>query len=93
MDRLGLDLMPNLEKLDIGENKIVGWNETKFGANPKLAALYMSNNFDSMILTAAMLEDFRNLSTIDLSRNTFVCNEFVRLFYKMVEKDKLIPEV
>lgn len=93
LEHLALASMPDLEVLELSQNQIVSWNSTKFQANKKLRTLTMTCNRYYIRLTSAMLQDFKGLQLLDLSGNEFECNEAVRYFYQMVEKNKEIANV
>lgn len=93
MERLGLPNMPSLLVLDIGANKIRGWTTRKFTQNMKLEKVVMSGLQDYISLTAAMIEDFGGLKELDLTQNTFICNDAVVRFFELAEVKKDGPDV
>jgi hypothetical protein len=48
-----------------------------------LYIFFIRSNYDYINLTAAMVEDFGNLSLIDLSQSFFYCNDGVNWFMSM----------
>ena len=72
-----------LETLDMGKNGLTSWTERRFVNNPQLRRLSIQfNKFKS--LTKAMLEDFRQLSYLDIRMNEgdmVLCDMQVVEFY------------
>ena len=85
---LGLQKMHLLERLDISRNVIHNWQTEKF-TNSKIETLVMKNIKDYISLTPAMISDFSKLKYLDISDNTFLCNEMVSKFYQLVEDTDL----
>ena len=80
--------MPELVTLDLSGNSIHGWNDRKFESNLKLQDFHMRQNLDYITLSDAMLDDFKNLTFLDLTQNKFLCNREVALFYELAEKSE-----
>ena len=85
LQNLFLEYMENLTVLEVGENKIHGWNETIFKDNHNLKHFKMANNGLDIKLTNEMLQDVFyniNLETLDLSGNSFLCSDEVIQFFQ-----------
>ena len=84
MELLGLEHMTELKILDISKNPIRNWEQRKFSsALQDLKMVHKQNGYIS--LTTAMIEDFKLLSNLDLTENTFICNDQVPLFFELAE--------
>ena len=84
MELLGLEQMTELKTLDISKNPIRNWEQRKFSsALQDLKMVHKQNGYIS--LTTAMIEDFKLLSNLDLTENTFICNDQVPLFFELAE--------
>ena len=86
LESLFLEYIENLTVLEVGENKIHSWNRTFLDKNLNLRRLNMAKNGLDVILTEEMIRDlFDNtrLETLDMSGNTFICNELVSTFFKL----------
>ena len=83
-DYMSLELMPKLEILDLSKNRLTGWSEPEFIDNFNLRTFIMTQNHDFISISSAMIQDFCNLTRLDLSNNEFFCNEGITRFMVMV---------
>ena len=88
---LQLHLMPDLKYLNLSDNILPSWESRLLFNNPNLTYFAMAGNGETILLTQAMIFDFRLAKTLDLSRNTFFCNQAVFDFCRMA-KGKALNE-
>ena len=88
MQMLDFSQMPELVTLDLSGISIHGWNNRKFESNLKLKDFHMRKSLDYITLSDAMLDDFKNLTFLDLTQNKFLCNREVAIFYELAEKSE-----
>lgn len=62
-----------LVQVDLAKNQIRGWDAPIFQSSPRLSAVCLSENQITSI-TGAMLQDFSNLSEVDLLKNPLECD-------------------
>lgn len=62
-----------LESIDISENKLVPWQDRIFTKNFKLKTVILNTN-GFTLLNKAMLDDFSNLTELELEMNPFSCD-------------------
>ncbi|KAF5291549.1 hypothetical protein FQR65_LT01862 [Abscondita terminalis] len=69
--------LPNLVTLDISNNFIRSWSERLFAHNMKISIIFAAHNKISH-LTTSMLNDFSNLTQLDISKNPLIydCTHF-----------------
>jgi len=92
VDLLRLSSLTSLEELNLSRNRIVSWSTRRFAENHQLKYVSIAANEDYINLTEAMVEDFQNLTTLDLTGNDFLCNDGVISFHGMANDDNS-PEV
>lgn len=66
------DVLPHLQTIDISRNFLSPWQEPMFKDNVNLTVIFAAHNKFSY-LSKAMLQDFSNLSRLDISNNPFTC--------------------
>lgn len=82
---LTVETLPHLETLDLSNNYIRSWDQPVF-SNTRLRNLNVAHNHLNYI-TDAMLQDFRDLKTLIISTNPFVCDCNCVRFLEMVQND------
>ena len=83
--------LPFLEELDLSRNDISSWNVPLLHQNTAIKKLSLVAERQTIILTDAMIDDFNNTEIIDLTENSFVCNdEMIVRFYQLAKHKTII---
>ena len=93
MDKVGMAKMKSLQILDMSKNVVRHWNQKQFTENSNLKQFKMSGIQFYISLTEEMLADFKSLDILDLTSNTFICNNQVPQFYILAETSKTLKVI